>query len=95
MCELAIVNEIGFEVTEGSLEYFFNETQARYIINTNRLKEKQLISLAQEKRITLKKLGVAKGVKLCFGSNILHLDHVNDLYQNSISNMMDIGKRLN
>ena len=73
----------------GSLEYFFNETQARYIISVNPLKENQLTSLAEEQEIALTKLGVAKGAKLCFGSNILTLTHVNDLYDNVISNMME------
>ena len=89
LCELAIVNELGFEVIAGSLEYFFNETQARYIISVNPLKENQLTSLAAEQEIALTKLGVAKGAKLCFGSNILTLAHVNDLYHNVISNMME------
>ena len=89
LCELAIVNELGFEVIGGSLEYFFNETQARYIISVNPLKENQLTSLAEEQEIALTKLGVAKGAKLCFGSNILTLTHVNDLYDNVISNMME------
>ena len=95
LCELAIVNNLGFEVKSGTLEYFFNETQARYIISINPLKEKQLISLAKEKEISLTKLGVARGTKLCFGSNILHIDHVNNLYHNVISNMMDNKERVN
>ena len=90
LCELAIVNSLGFRVIEGSLEYFFNETQGRYIISINPLKEKQLIHLAKEKKVTLNKLGVAEGTTLSFGSNSLHLDHINDLYHNAISNMMDI-----
>ena len=93
LCELAIVNGLGFRIIEGSLEYFFNETQGRYIISINPSKEKQLINLAKEKKVTLNKLGVAEGTTLSFGSNILHLDHVNDLYQNAISNMMDIENR--
>ena len=95
LCELAIVNELGFEVIAGSLEYFFNETQARYIISVNPLKENQLTSLAAEQEIALTKLGVAKGAKLCFGSNILTLAHVNDLYHNVISNMMENNNNLN
>ena len=95
LCELAIVNELGFEVIAGSLEYFFNETQARYIISVNPLKENQLTSLATEQEIALTKLGVAKGAKLCFGSNILTLAHVNDLYHNVISNMMENNNNLN
>ena len=55
LCELAIVNNLGFMVTEESTEYFFNETQARYIVTINPLKEKQLISLAKEKRVPLTK----------------------------------------
>ena len=93
LCELAIVNGLGFRIIEGSLEYFFNETQGRYIISINPSKEKQLINLAKEKKVTLNKLGVAEGTTLSFGSNIIHLDHVNDLYQNAISNMMDIENR--
>ena len=93
LCELAIVNGLGFRIIEGSLEYFFNETQGRYIISINPSKEKQLINLAKEKKVTLNKLGVAEGTTLSFGSNILHLDHVNDLYQNAISNMMEIESR--
>ena len=89
LCELAIVNDIGFIVTEGSTEYFFNETQARYIVTINPSKEKELISLAKEKEVHLTKLGVAKGTNLCFGQNFLSLAHVNDLYQNVINNMMD------
>ena len=95
LCELAIVNNLGFEVTAGTLEYFFNETQARYIISINPLKEKQLISLATEKEISLTKLGVAKGTNLCFGSNILNLEHLNNLYQNVISNMMENKEKVN
>ena len=95
LCELALVNELGFEVIAGSLEYFFNETQARYIISVNPLKENQLTSLAKEQDIALTKLGVAKGAKLCFGSNILTLAHVNDLYHNVISNMMENKNNLN
>ena len=93
LCELAIVNCLGFRIIEGSLEYFFNETQGRYIISINPLKEKQLIHLAKEKKVTLNKLGVAEGTTLNFGSNSLHLDHINDLYHNAISNMMDIENR--
>ena len=93
LCELAIVNGLGFRIIEGSLEYFFNETQGRYIISINPLKEKQLIHLAKEKKVTLNKLGVAEGTTLSFGSNSLHLDHINDLYHNAISNMMDIENR--
>ena len=93
LCELAIVNSLGFRIIEGSLEYFFNETQGRYIISINPLKEKQLIHLAKEKKVTLNKLGVAEGTTLSFGSNSLHLDHINDLYHNAISNMMDIENR--
>ena len=93
LCELAIVNSLGFRIIEGSLEYFFNETQGRYIISINPLKEKQLINLAKEKKVTLNKLGVAEGTTLSFGSNSLHLDHINDLYHNAISNMMDIENR--
>ena len=89
LCELAIVNNLGFMVTEESTEYFFNETQARYIVTINPLKEKQLISLAKEKEVPLTKLGVAKGTNLCFGQNFLSLAHVNDLYHNVISNMME------
>ena len=89
LCELAIVNDIGFIVTEGSIEYFFNETQSRYIITINPSKEKELISLAKEKEVHLTKLGVAKGTNLCFGQNFLSLAHVNDLYHNVISNMME------
>ena len=89
LCELAIVNDIGFIVTEGSIEYFFNETQSRYIITINPSKEKELISLAKEKDVHLTKLGVAKGTNLCFGQNFLSLAHVNDLYHNVISNMME------
>ncbi len=89
LCELAIINNIGFEVTDGSLKYFFNETQARYIINVNPSSEKQLISLAKKKQVPLTKLGVAKGSNLCFGSNILGLTDANNLYHNAISNMMD------
>ena len=92
---MAIVNGLGFEVTASSLQYFFNETQARYIISVNPLKEKQLTSLAIEKNIPLTKLGVATGLNLCFGSEILGLAHVNDLYQNVISNMMVDKSRLN
>ncbi len=95
LCELAIVNELGFEVIAGSLEYFFNETQARYIISVNPLKENKLTSLAKEQEIALTKLGVAKGANLCFGSNILTLAHVNDLYHNAISNMMENKNNLN
>ncbi len=95
LCELAIVNGLGFEVTAGSLQYFFNETQARYIISVNPLKEKQLTSLAKENNVPLTKLGVAKGIYLCFGSDILSLDHVNELYNNVIINMMDNKNRLN
>ena len=93
LCELAIVNSLGFRIIEGSLEYFFNETQGRYIISINPLKEKQLIHLAKEKKVTLNKLGVAEGTTLSFGSNSLHLDHINDLYHNAISNMMDNENR--
>ena len=89
LCELAIVNHLGFEVIEGSLEYFFNETQARYIISINPLKEKLFISLAKDKKVPITKLGIAKGKNLCFGSNILPLAHVNDLYHDVISNMME------
>ena len=95
LCELAIVNGLGFEVIASSLQYFFNETQARYIISVNPLKEKQLTSLAIEKNIPLTKLGVATGLNLCFGSEILGLARVNDLYQNVISNMMDKKSTLN
>ena len=90
LCELAIVNGLGFRIIEGSLEYFFNETQGRYIISINTLNEKQLINLAKEKKVTLNKLGVAEGTTLSFGSNILQLDHAINLYDNAISNMMDI-----
>ena len=76
------------------LQYFFNETQARYIISVNPLKEKQVTSFANEKNIPLTKLGIASGLNLCFGSEILGLAHVNDLYQNVISNMMDKESRL-
>ncbi len=89
LSELAIVNNLGFEVTSGTLEYFFNETQARYIISINPSKERQLLSLAKENEVALNKLGVARGTSLCFGSNILHLADANDLYHNVISNMMD------
>ncbi len=89
LCELAIVNGLGFEVTAGSLKYFFNETQARYIISINPLKEKELTYLARENNVFLTKLGVAKGSDLCFGLDILSLNDVNDLYHNVISNMMD------
>ena len=94
LCELAIVNDLGFEVAAGSLEYFFNETQARYIISINPSKEKKLISLAKEKEVPISKLGVAKGINLCFGSNILPLDVANHLYHNAISNMMDKKSKL-
>ena len=90
LCELAIVNGLGFRIIEGSLEYFFNETQGRYIISINPSNEKQLIYLAKEKKVTLNKLGVAEGTTLSFGSNILQLDHAINLYDNAISNMMDI-----
>ena len=93
LCELAIVNGLGFRIKEGSLEYFFNETQGRYIISINPLNEKQLINLAKEKKVTLNKLGVAEGTTLSFGSNILQLDHAINLYDNAISNMMDIENR--
>ena len=89
LCELAIANDLGFEVIEGSLEYFFNETQARYIISLNPLKEKTFISLAKDKKVPITKLGIAKGRSLCFGSNNLPLAHVNDLYHDAISNMME------
>ena len=89
LCELAIANDLGFEVIEGSLEYFFNETQARYIISINPSKEKSFISLAKDKKVPITKLGIAKGKNLCFGSNILPLAHVNDLYHDVISNMME------
>ena len=95
LCELAIVNGLGFEVTAGSLKYFFNETQARYIISVNPLKEAQLTSLARTNNVPLTKLGVARGLDLCFGSDILRLDYVNDLYHNVISNMMDNKERVN
>ena len=91
----SILNNLGFEVMENTLEYFFNETQARYIISTNPLKEKQLISLAKEKDISLTKLGTARGENLCFGSNILNLDHINNLYHSVISNMMDNREKVN
>ena len=93
LCELAIVNGLGFRIIEGSLEYFFNETQGRYIISINPSNEKQLIHLAKEKKVTLNKLGVAEGTTLSFGSNILQLDHAINLYDNAISNMMDIENR--
>ena len=93
LCELAIVNGLGFRIIEGSLEYFFNETQGRYIISINPSNEKQLIHLAKEKKVTLNKLGVAEGTTLSFGSNILQLDHAINLYDNAISNMMDIKNR--
>ena len=93
LCELAIVNGLGFRIIEGSLEYFFNETQGRYIISINPSNEKQLIHLAREKKVTLNKLGVAEGTTLSFGSNILQLDHAINLYDNAISNMMDIENR--
>ena len=32
---------------------------------------------------------MAKGKSLCFGSNILPLAHINDLYHDVISNMME------
>jgi hypothetical protein len=48
-----------------------------------------MTSFADEKNIPMKKLGVAGGLNLCFGSEILDLAHVNDLYQNVISNMME------
>ena len=89
LCELAIINDLGFIVTEGSTEYFFNETQARYVITVNPSKEKEIISLAKDKKVHLTKLGVAKGTNLCFGQNFLSLAHVNDLYHNVISNMME------
>ncbi len=89
LCELAIVNNLGFIVNEGSTEYFFNETQARYIITLDPLKEKELISLAKEKQVPLTKLGMAKGINLCFGQNFLSLAHVKNLYHNVISNMME------
>ncbi len=95
LCELAIVNDLGFIVTEGSTEYFFNETQSRYIITIDPSKEKELISLAKEKEVHLTKLGVAKGTNLCFGQNFLSLAHVNDLYHNVISNMMESKDNLN
>ena len=76
-------------MTDGSTEYFFNETQARYIVTINPSKEKELISLAKEKEVTLTKLGVAKGTNLCFGQNFISLDHVNALYHKVISNMME------
>jgi len=82
-------HKIEVEVIEGSLEYFFNETQARYIISINPLKEKLFISLAKDKKVPITKLGIAKGKSLCFGSNILPLAHVNDLYHDVISNMME------
>ena len=93
LCELAIVNGLGFRIIEGSLEYFFNETQGRYIISINPSNEKQLIHLAKEKKVTLNKLGVAEGTTLSFGSNILQLDHAINLYDNAISNMMDTENR--
>ena len=93
LCELAIVNGLGFRIIEGSLEYFFNETQGRYIISINPLNEKQLIYLSKEKKVTLNKLGVAEGTTLSFGSNILQLDHAINLYDNAISNMMDFENR--
>ena len=74
---------------ESSLEYFFNETQARYIISINPLNEKHVISLAKKKEVPITKLGIAKGTTLCFGSNILPLTHVNGLYHGVISNMME------
>ncbi len=90
LCELAIVNGLGFKIIEGSLEYFFNETQGRYVISINPSNEKQIIHLAKEKKVTLNKLGVAEGTTLSFGSNILQLDHAINLYDNAISNMMDL-----
>ncbi len=95
LCELAIVNDLGFMVTEGSTEYFFNESQSRYIITINPSKEKKVISLAKEKEVHLTKLGVAKGTNLCFGQNFLSLAYVNDLYHNVISNMMESKNNLN
>ena len=95
LCELAIINNLGFVVTEGSTEYFFSETQARYIVTINPSKEKELISFAKEKEVHLAKLGVAKGTNLCFGQNFLSLAHVNDLYQNVITNMMESKNNLN
>ena len=62
-------------------------------VNTS--KENQLTHIAEEKNVPLTKLGVARGSDLCFGADILSLDHVNDLYQNVISNMMDSKNKLN
>ena len=95
LCELAISNDLGFIVTEGSTEYFFNETQARYIVTVNPSKEKELLSLAKEKVVHLTKLGVAKGTKLSFGQDFLSLAHVKNLYHNIISNMMESKNNLN
>ena len=44
---------------------------------------------AKEKEVHLTKLGVARGTNLCFGKDFISLAHVNDLYQNVISNMME------
>ena len=53
------------------------------------------MSLAKEKEVPLTKLGVAKGTNLCFGQNFLSLDHVNDLYNKIISNMMESENNFN
>jgi phosphoribosylformylglycinamidine synthase II len=90
LSEFAIANKIGFEIEEDTLEFLFNETQGRYIVNVDPLKEKELKHFAEAMKVKLTKLGIAKGSSLCFGSNNLSLDHINNLYQNVISNMMDL-----
>ena len=89
LCELAIANEIGFQVEATSLEYLFNETQARYIVVVNPSKKDLVVSRAKANNVQVTELGIAKGTDVSFGSNLLSLNHINNLYQSIISNMMD------
>ncbi len=89
LAEMSIINNIGLETEFKDLLFFFNETQARYIITVKKENEKELIKSAKKNGVKIEKIGKFRGNVLKFGKDNISLKEIKNVYLNKLKNILE------
>ena len=88
LTKMSFINNIGFNIKNISkslsdVEFYFSETQARYVISTNKAKE--IIELANSNKVNIMKLGSTIADNIIIDDQEITINILRDIYNSSLS----------
>ncbi len=87
--KMSVKSNIGIELIEKDIAWYFGEDQARYLISANVEKINELKELASNSHLNILEVGIVSGDRFSLGKESIDLKSLKRLFESGLKNLLD------